>query len=113
MVSDNDRFNVVYGQNRLSPKYRAAKSAITTLAKGYWRRSMLAGHVALEARFYFPDARKRDAGNYRKALTDALTGVVYQDDSQLADERYILVAIDRETPRVEVRVWSVEQEQAA
>lgn len=102
MVSDNERFSVVYGQNRLSQKYRTAKASIATLARLYWRRSVLDGDVHLVARFYFPDARKRDAGNYRKALTDALTGVVYGDDSQLAGEHYLKGAIDRTNPRVEV-----------
>lgn len=102
VVSDNDRFSVVYGQNRLSLKYRTAKQQIAQRATLYWRRSKLAGFVKLEARFWFPDARKRDAGNYRKALTDALSGIVYTDDSQVADERYIRVDIDRLNPRVEV-----------
>lgn len=102
VVSDNDRFIVVYGENRLSPKYRTAKQQIAQRAALYWRRPMLDGEVHLLARFYFPDARKRDAGNYRKALTDALTGVIYADDSQLAGEHYLKGAIDRTNPRVEV-----------
>lgn len=104
VVSDNDRFIVVYGENRLSPKYRTAKQQIAQRAVLYWRRAQMIGDVHLLARFYFPDARKRDAGNYRKALTDALTGIVYTDDSQLAGEHYLKGAIDRERPRVEVTI---------
>ena len=102
LASDNDRFIVVYGENRLSPKYRTAKQQIAQRAVLWWRRSLMSGEVYLLARFYFPDLRKRDAGNYRKALTDALTGVVYADDSQLAGEYYQKCAIDRVAPRAEV-----------
>lgn len=104
MASDNARFIVVYGENRLSPKYRTAKKQIAQRAAFWWRRSLMVGDVHLLARFYFPDLRKRDAGNYRKALTDALTGIVYTDDSQLAGEHYLKGALDRITPRVEVLV---------
>lgn len=104
VCSDNDRFVVVYGQNRLSPKYRKAKTNIAALASLYWRHPLLTGDVVLVAHFYFPDERKRDAGNYRKAITDALSGVVYDDDKRIADERYLKVAIDRENPRVEVMI---------
>jgi len=38
-------------------------------------------------RFTFPDdKRKRDPSNYTKAIYDALTGVIWEDDSQIFQE---------------------------
>lgn len=107
MISDNERFSVVDGQNRLSTPYRKAKARIADLAALHWRRSLLVGDVYLLARFWFPDLRKRDAGNYRKALTDALSKVIYADDRQVIDEHYVRMDIDRVNPRCEV--WISDQ----
>lgn len=102
LAHDNHRLCVIHGQMRLSNPYRKAKEQIARRAELWWRRSILAGDVHLLARFWFPDLRKRDAGNYRKALLDALSGVVYGDDQQVIDERYVRVDIDRANPRCEV-----------
>jgi Holliday junction resolvase RusA-like endonuclease len=48
-----------------------------------------------------PDRRKRDAGNYRKLLTDALSGVAYDDDSQLIREVWVLGGV---VPKAQARV---------
>ena len=99
---DNHRVMPVRGRLIMSPGYRAAKHAARVILSSQWRAAMLTGELALHARCWFPDKRKRDAGNYRKLVTDCLTGVAYTDDSQLVSETWERAGFDRENPRIEL-----------
>lgn len=60
--------------------------------------------VAVQA--FPPDAIRRDLGNVRKILLDALTRCgVWGDDEQVDLEYSVWGGIDRQDPRVEVHVW--------
>jgi Holliday junction resolvase RusA-like endonuclease len=87
-----------------SPAYRHAKAVAETMLAAQWGEAPLAGAVTLVADVWMPDARKRDAGNYRKLITDALSGIAYRDDAQLVSETWRKSGIDRENPRVEIIV---------
>lgn len=39
--------------------------------------------LEMEIYLFFPDKRRRDVDNYNKIILDSLTGIVYNDDSQL------------------------------
>lgn len=102
LVPDNHRLMWVYGQARLSSDYRRAKQQISERARLWWRQPPTEADVFVWVRLWFPDKRKRDAGNYRKLVTDALTGIVYADDSQAVDERQTKIGYDKVNPRAEV-----------
>lgn len=87
-----------------APKYREAKEATRLLAMGAFRGPLITVPCEVRGVAYFPDARKRDAGNYRKLITDALTGIAYLDDALLHREVWERGPIDRENPRIEVTV---------
>lgn len=92
-----------------APEYRQAKLAAEYLIKHQWKgQKRLNGPISLTARCFFPDKRKRDAGNYRKLLTDAMSSICYDDDSQLEDERWIRAGIDKLNPRIEISVAAIE-----
>ena len=55
-------------------------------------------------RFFQPDRRRRDVGNYCKLIEDAMTGHVYLDDSQIQRQTWENCGVDRRRPRVEIRV---------
>lgn len=63
----------------------------------------ITGDVVLNVLFYFKDNRKRDIDSHLKCLLDAMTGIVYEDDSQIT-ELHIFKEIDRKNPRVEIQV---------
>lgn len=111
ILHDNHRLMPILRGRRAvlitAPDYRAAKAQAELRFRAQWRVPMLEGDVALVARVWFPDRRKRDAGNYRKLLTDALTGIAYSDDSQLVRETWERAGIDRESPRVELEIVEV------
>ena len=50
--------------------------------------------------------RVTDIDNFNKLVLDALTGLVYEDDSQIV-ELTITKGYDKERPRVEVKIDSV------
>jgi crossover junction endodeoxyribonuclease RusA len=61
------------------------------------------GPVKMEIHCYYPDARRRDIDNTSKAAMDALNGIAYADDSQVA-ELLTTKRIDRGDPRIEIRL---------
>ena len=103
VLHDNHRLIPARGRLVASPEYRRTKRHAELFLKGLWgARDRLVGDMALHARCWFPDRRKRDAGNYRKLITDALSGLVYADDSQLVRETWERAGFDKERPRVEI-----------
>lgn len=105
LVPDNRRVTrTVRGRVLLTTRYREGKRAITLLARTQYRGRPMVGPWELRARVFFPDHRRRDPGNLRKALTDALTAVCYADDAQLWREVWERAGVDRGNPRVEVLI---------
>ncbi len=76
--------------------------AIAAASAAGWRPIADASY-ALDLVVVFPDARRRDLDNVTKSLCDALNGVAWLDDSQVA-ELHVRRGIDRASPRVEVTI---------
>jgi Holliday junction resolvase RusA-like endonuclease len=94
-----------------SPEYRLAKQAAEFHIKRQWPKALiLNGAITLSAKCFFPDNRKRDAGNYRKLLTDAMSGICYDDDAQLESETWAKAGIDRKAPRIELTISELDAE---
>ena len=80
---------------------KALKEQYQWGAKTQWKQPILEGDVKIEISLYFGDKRKRDWDNFHKLTMDALTGIVWQDDSQVK-EATIKVLYSKENPRVEI-----------
>ena len=64
------------------------------------------GDLSVSITFYFATKRRRDLDNMNKLVLDALTGIAYDDDSQIA-ELHLYRAYDVQKPRIEARLpWS-------
>jgi len=63
----------------------------------------LRGDVTFSVLIYLPDRRRRDRDNIEKAIQDALNGVAWQDDSQVA-EWHGRRELDPSNPRVRITV---------
>ena len=61
------------------------------------------GPLELTVSCYYPNARRFDADNLLKSVSDALNGFVYADDCQIR-KATVTKDIDRERPRTEVTV---------
>jgi Holliday junction resolvase RusA-like endonuclease len=101
------------GARRFTPaKQRAYQAtvryhALAARPRGPWLPSK-ASRYRVDVEAFLPDERRRDLDNVAKTILDALNGVLYLDDSQITT---LLVAthVDRERPRVEVRVVELER----
>lgn len=67
----------------------------------------IAEAVALVVRFYLPDRRRRDLDNLVKGVKDAMTGIVWVDDTQVCCE-LLSKSLDASEPRTEVFVYRFE-----
>ncbi len=55
---------------------------------------------------FFGTKRKSDWDNFNKLVCDALTGLVYEDDSQIMDGR-VIKNYDKVNPRIEVEIQNL------
>lgn len=65
--------------------------------------------VTVRQVFYMPDKRKRDIGNYEKAVTDYLVSqcVLIDDHHEIVTEMHLKFGgVNRENPRVEIEVFT-------
>ncbi len=109
LARDNERIGgMVRGRLLLSKKYRNKKEMAGLAARAQYKGEPLAGPVRLEGVAYWPDRRRRDLLFFAKALHDALEGVCYVDDSQIAEVSYKVGGIDRDNPRVELAIETIQ-----
>lgn len=99
----NQKYFVRNGRNILSKKYRDAKEAMQWEITAAWSGEALTEDVTLNIMQYFGDNRKRDIDAYLKILLDSMTGIVYNDDSQIT-EMHIYKEKDLDNPRIEIQV---------
>ena len=106
LTPDNRRFHAGKG-HVLTTRYRQGKEAIYLLAISQTRppRPLFpTERLEVDLAFFMPDKKKRDPTNLLKGLLDALEGVVYNDDKQIDALSWRRLAMDRESPRVEVSI---------
>ncbi len=72
-------------------------------------RPPLTGPVELTLRIWRATAARADGDNILKGVSDALNGIVWEDDSQIVTCHWYK-AIDRDRPRVEVLVEGLGEE---
>ena len=89
----------------MTPDGKALKEQYQWEARSQWQGKPLDGDVALSITLYFGTKRRADIDNFNKLSLDALTGIVYEDDSQIA-EMTLRRAYDKTRPRIEISVSS-------
>jgi Holliday junction resolvase RusA-like endonuclease len=87
----------------LSPRARTYKNTIGWEGRRQYRGKPLTGELCVEVQIFWPDRRRHDIDNGLKALFDSLTGIIYEDDSQIADA-HVIRFLGSKTPGVEMRV---------
>ncbi len=82
---------------------KAIKEAYQWEAKSQWKGKPLTGSVKLSLTFFFKTKRCRDLDNQNKLVLDALSGIAYEDDSQI-DVLCLFREYDASNPRIEVSI---------
>jgi len=93
------KFPAVY----MTHKGRNLKESYQWEAKSQWKKEPTSDEIALNVILYFGDKKVRDIDNYNKILLDALTGIVWEDDSQIS-EMHTFREYDKKNPRIEVLI---------
>lgn len=73
-------------------------------AEQQWEKEILTDNIDLNIRLYFPTKGKVDWDNFHKLSMDALSGVVWEDDSQIQSVN-VQKHYDKENPRIEIDVY--------
>lgn len=85
----------------MSADGKALKESYQWQAKSQWKFPVSSEDVKLKIDLYFGTKRKCDIDNFNKLVLDSLTGIVYEDDSQI-QELTLRKFYDKENPRVVV-----------
>jgi len=105
-VPINQKFGIFRGRNILSSKYRDAKLALAQETRLKWTKAPLSGIVELHIDLFYGDKRKRDIDAPLKILLDAMSEIVYEDDSQVT-KLTVQKFYDKENPRTEIEVLGI------
>jgi crossover junction endodeoxyribonuclease RusA len=104
--------NMVYRRHGhfiyIKDKARELKKDYQKQAKEQWKEKVMSYELKIRIRLYFGDRRKRDWDNYHKLSMDALTGIVWEDDS-LIQEATVEKYYDKEKPRTEIEIYEMRE----
>ena len=106
---DRPRFSGHAYTTKKTREYEKMVQAAAMVALGTWRKENNGvhwtgvGRYSLIVFFFFDDRRKRDLDNCIKSISDALNGMLYDDDHQI-DELYAVRDYDKRSPRAVVTV---------
>jgi len=79
------------------------------IAASSWRRPPADAAVIVELRYFWPDLAKRDTHNRIKEIMDAAESAgVFDNDRQAFAQEIPPAVLDRERPRVELRIFPAE-----
>lgn len=91
--------NIIY----MSAEGKGLKQIYQMQAKAQYRKELIYKLLKIEIWLYFKDNRRRDWDNWHKLSMDSLTGIVWEDDSQIKDS-HVKMFIDKNNPRIELTI---------
>jgi Holliday junction resolvase RusA-like endonuclease len=97
----------IFASVYMSVQGKTIKESYQWQAKSQYRKATLKGNLEVIIRLYFGTKRKCDWDNFHKLSCDALTGIVWEDDSQIQRatvEKYY----DKKSPRIEIEIYDIE-----
>lgn len=97
------RFPTVY----VPPRGKALKESYARQARAQWKGPPIAGPVEVSIAIFFGTRRKCDWDNFHKLSMDALTGIAWEDDSQI-QLATVRKGYDKERPRMEITIKEME-----
>ena len=74
--------------------------------KSQYKGKPLTGSLKIDVRQVFGTKRRSDIDNFSKLLFDALTGLIWEDDSQIMEARFIK-DYDKNNGRIEIIIEEI------
>lgn len=97
-----------YGRVLLSKVGRRYKEDVMLALQG--SGSLGDARLAVHYTYYFKDRRKNDLANREKLLSDALEGILFDNDNQIDLMVLERGGIDKDNPRVEIEIREIDNE---
>ena len=92
----------------MSEDGRTMKKSYIVQAKQQFKNPPFEGNLSVSIQLYFKDKRRRDIDNWHKILLDSLTGIVWNDDSQIQEMR-VRKNIDPANPRIVINISKLQE----
>lgn len=90
----------------MTAEWKAIKEAYQWEAKSQWKEAPpLKGDISVSITLYFGTKRGADLANFNKLSLDAITGIVYEDESQIA-KMQLVRDYKKARPRIEINGWN-------
>lgn len=104
----NQKIYKITARGRFASMYMSAegkkiKENYYYQAKSQWKENILKDNLIIEINLYFGTKRKCDIDNFGKLLLDSLTGIIWEDDSQI-QKMIVEKHYDKENPRIEINI---------
>lgn len=103
--STNNIYKIVcrgkFGTYYMSKEGKDLKESYQWQVKSQYRGKPLDGSLEVEIKLYFGTKRRSDWDNFHKLSMDALTGIVWVDDSQI-QKATVEKFFDKANPRIEI-----------
>jgi len=84
------------------------KDSYILQTKTQYKWPILKDSIEIQIKLYFWDKRVRDWDNYHKLSMDALSGIIFEDDSQIKKATVEVMDIDRDQPRIELVITELQ-----
>lgn len=82
---------------------KSLKESYEWQAASQWKKTMLTEPFSIDVTVYHGTTRRSDWDNFHKLSMDALSGIVWEDDSLIQDA-YVHKRYDKDNPRIEIDI---------
>ena len=87
----------------MTPKAKTLKEDYQWQIKQQYKGLIHTNPLKVKMKLYMKTHRKSDIDNFNKITFDSLTGLIWEDDSQIEDLN-IQKFVDKENPRIELEI---------
>ena len=98
-ITSRGKFASMY----MSKEGNMIKDSYKSQSRLQWTNKPFTGDVLINVKLYFGTKRKCDIDNFGKLLLDSLTGIVWEDDSQIK-KMIVEKFYDKNLPRIEITI---------
>ena len=103
-ISTQNAYGQTGHRRYMKKEAKDTKDSYVWQAKSQWKKLPLTENdLCINIILYFKDNRRRDWDNWHKISCDALSGIVWEDDSQIK-EAHVFMEHDKKNPRIEITI---------